>query len=52
MNTSTNVTLQVLGTGLVAAGVTTFTSNWVAGAVEIALGIIAYIVYEFVPTKQ
>lgn len=50
MNT-VNVSLQVLATGLVALGVQTIGSNLVEGAVEVLLGIVLYVVYEFVPSK-
>ena len=51
MNNTTNVALNVLGTGLVALGATSIGTNLMAGVVEIVLGIIVYTIYEFVPTK-
>jgi hypothetical protein len=50
MNT-VNVGLQVIGTGLVALGVETISTNLLAGAIEVVLGIVVYAVYEFTPSK-
>lgn len=51
MNTATNVGLQTVATGLVALGATSISSNLVAGAVEIVLGIVVYTAYELLPVK-
>jgi len=51
MNTTANVALNTLGTGLVALGATSISSNLLAGSIEIVLGIAAFLVYEFIPSK-
>jgi len=45
-----NVTLNTLGTGLVALGVTSLVAgfNW-GGVVEVVIGIACFVVYELTP---
>lgn len=51
MNTTVNVGLQVIATGLIATGAATIGANLLAGSVEVILGIIAYAIYELTPSK-
>jgi len=52
MNSTANVALNVIGTGLIAFGVNTvINGNLWTGVVEAVLGVVVYIVYELVPTK-
>jgi hypothetical protein len=51
MSNSANVAFNVVATGLVSLGVTSITSNFWQGVIEVALGIVLYAVYEFIPTK-
>ena len=52
MLTTANVTLQAIATGLIALGATTIASDLVAGAIEIVLGVIVYILYEKLPASR
>lgn len=49
-NTTLNVSLQVVATGLIALGAQSIGSNLLAGAVEIVLGIAVYFIYEKLPS--
>ena len=51
MNSTTNIALNVLGTGLVADGVMRIGTDLKGGVVAIVLGILVYVVYELIPTK-
>lgn len=48
-NTTLNVGLQVVATGLISLGATSISTNLVAGAIEIVLGIAVYFIYEKTP---
>lgn len=49
MNTLVNASLQTIATGLVALGAFTIKTDLMTGTAEIALGLIAYLVYEMFP---
>ncbi len=49
--TSINATVLTAGVGLIGLGVNTIATNLLAGAIQIALGIVAIIVYEKLPAS-
>ena len=51
MTPVTNTSLNVIGAGLIALGVTTISHDLWAGVIEIVLGVVVYAVYELTPTK-
>lgn len=51
MNSATNVSLLVVGTGLISVGANTIATGLLTGGIEILLGIAVYALYEFTPTK-
>lgn len=52
MNTTTNVTLQVLATGAVAEGIVKMSSDLKLGLILVGVGVVLYAIYEFVPDKK
>lgn len=51
MNNTTNIALNVLGTGLVADGIMRIGSDLKGGVIAIVLGVLVYVAYELIPTK-
>lgn len=52
MNTAGNVFLLTAAASLVSLGVTNISQNFLIGAGEFLLGIVAFVVYEVLPPKQ